>query len=116
MEISKLIKDVSFIHSSFEDSFKNVKKDDFVYLDPPYAPENDKSFVGYTSSGFSEKQHLDLFKTSKKFTFLMSNADVDFVKDEYKDKKYTIKIIECKRSINSKTPNSKTNEVLIKNY
>ncbi len=115
-EISELIKNVIFTHSSFEESFKNVKQNDFVYLDPPYAPENDKSFVSYTSSGFTKDQHIDLFNTSKKFTFLMSNADVDMVKDEYKDDKYTTKIISCKRTINSKNPNAKTNEVLIKNY
>jgi DNA adenine methylase len=115
-EISELIKNVIFTHSSFENSFKNIKPNDFVYLDPPYAPENDKSFVSYTSSGFTKEQHLDLFNTSKKFKFLMSNSDVDMVKDEYKDKKYSIQIISCKRSINSKKPDSKTNEVLIKSY
>ncbi len=117
-EISELIKNVNFIHSSFEESFKNIQNDDFVYLDPPYAPENDKSFVNYTSSGFTMEQHLNLFKLSKKFKFVMSNANVDMVKDEYKDeykdKKYSIKIISCKRTINSKNPDAKTTEVLIK--
>ncbi len=115
-EISELIKNVNFIHSSFEESFKNIQNDDFVYLDPPYAPENDKSFVNYTSSGFTMEQHLNLFKLSKKFKFVMSNANVDMVKDEYTDKKYYIKIISCKRTINSKNPDSKTTEVLIKSF
>jgi DNA adenine methylase len=113
-EISSLINNVIFTHSSFEESFKKVSNDDFVYLDPPYAPENDKSFVSYTASGFTEEQHKLLFKTAKKYKFVMSNSDVDMVKDEFKDnKKFTIKIISCKRSINSKKPNSKTNEVII---
>ena len=114
--ISKLIKNVNFIHSKFETSFKNVKDDDFIYLDPPYALENTNSFVGYTKNGFDEKQHKLLFKKCKKYNFLMSNADVELVKESFKDKKYTIKIISCKRSINSKNPESKTNEVLIRSY
>ncbi len=119
-EIHELIKDVIFTCSSFEESFKKVDEtksnDDFIYLDPPYAPENDKSFVNYTNDGFNKEQHLQLFELSKKYKFLMSNADVDLVKDEYKDKKYTIQIISCKRTINSKNPEAKTNEVLIKSY
>jgi len=119
-EIHELIKDVIFTCSSFEESFKKVDEtksnDDFIYLDPPYAPENDKSFVNYTNDGFNKEQHLQLFESSKKYKFLMSNADVDLVKDEYKDKKYTIQIISCKRTINSKNPEAKTNEVLIKSY
>ncbi len=119
-EVSELIKDVTFTCSSFEESFikidENRNDDDFVYLDPPYAPENEKSFVNYTSCGFNQEQHLKLFDLSKKYKFLMSNADVDIVKNQYLDKKYNIKTILCKRSINSSNPESKTNEVLIKSY
>ncbi len=114
--ISTLIKNVNFFHSSFEKSFEKIKKNDFIYLDPPYAPENDKSFVGYTSGGFSLEQHNLLFTLSKKYKFLMSNADVELVKNNYLDNKYTIITILCKRSINSKNPESKTNEILIKSY
>lgn len=111
--VSILIKDVNFYCSNFESSFEKINKKDFVYLDPPYAPENNKSFVGYTSSGFNLDQHNLLFNNCKKFNFLMSNADVDFVKEHFKDNNFIIKIISCKRSINSKKPDSKTNELLI---
>jgi DNA adenine methylase len=114
--ISKLIKNVKFNCSSFEQTFNKIDKNDFIYLDPPYAPENNKSFVSYTSLGFTLEQHNLLFSLCKKFKFLMSNADVELVKNSFLDTLYTIKIISCKRSINSKKPGSKTNEVLIKSY
>ena len=63
--ISDLIKNVEFIQSDFGTSIKNIKDGDFVYLDPPYAPENKKSFVGYVSDGFSLETHNKLFKISK---------------------------------------------------
>jgi DNA adenine methylase len=113
--ISKLIKKVNFVHSNFENSFNNISKDDFVYLDPPYAPENTNSFVGYTYNGFNLEQHNLLFKLCKKYNFLMSNSDVELVRNSFNNKKkYKMKIISCKRSINSKKPDSKTNEVIIK--
>ena len=54
-----------------------MKEGDFVYLDPPYAPENDKSFVKYVADGFDLKCHNNLFKSIKNLKnikFVMSNA------------------------------------------
>jgi DNA adenine methylase len=115
LKISELIKNVKFICQSFEESFNKVNKKDFIYLDPPYAPEFNNSFVGYTSSGFDINQHNLLFDLCKKYNFLMSNSDVDLVKNNFiENDKYHIETILCKRNINSKRPNSKTNELLIK--
>ena len=47
---------------------------------------------------------------------MLSNADVSLVRDNFNETKYTITSILCKRSINSKNPESKTKEVIIKNY
>ena len=114
--ISNLIKDVKFYSCNFEESFSNILFDNFVYLDPPYAPENNKSFVEYTSNGFDYEQHCKLFTICKRYKFLMSNSDVSFVKENFNDNIYSIEIISCKSSINAKKPNSKTNEVMIKSY
>jgi len=114
-KISNLIKNVEFICSDFEQSFKKIKKNDFIYADPPYVPENSKSFVGYTSDGFNLEKHKKLFDLCKEYNFVMSNSDTDLVKNIFDDKtKYDIKIISCRRAINSKKPGSKTNEVIIK--
>ncbi len=114
--ISDLIKDVEFIHSSFTESIKNVKNQDFVYLDPPYAPENSKSFVGYVSDGFNLETHKLLFteiKKLKNINFVLSNAKVDLVTENFKD--YKSLDITARRAINPKKPQSKTTEVIIYN-
>lgn len=114
--ISDLIKDVEFRHSSFTESIKNIKKDDFVYLDPPYAPENKKSFVGYNVDGFTLETHKLLFEEIKKLNnikFLLSNAKVELVLDNFKD--YKCEDIKARRAINSKNPGDTTTEVIIYN-
>ncbi len=114
-QVSDLIKDVVFTCCSFTDSLKKVKKGDFVYLDPPYAPETKTSFVSYTSDGFGLEQHNQLFNTIKELDtkFLMSNADVTLVKEAFPSPDYKTKSIVCRRAIHSKNPESKTLEVLI---
>jgi DNA adenine methylase len=117
-EVSDLIKDVSFEHLCYSKSIERIQEGDTVYMDPPYAPENKKSFVGYTEDGFDLDAHLNLFKMCNNLTrvnFIMSNACVDLVKDNFKTDKYELHPIECKRSINSKNPGAKTTEVIIKN-
>lgn len=119
MVISSLIKNVIFQVSDFKSSIKEkYDNNDFIYLDPPYAPENNKSFVKYNEDGFDIEQHKKLFKlcNSLKTNFLMSNSDVNLVKDYFNKEVFEIETILCKRFINSKNPESKTNELLIKNY
>ena len=124
MKISRLIKNVVFTAESYAESLApaqtRVKKGDFIYLDPPYAPESGTSFVGYTNDGFNIDNHNALFKmcneiTEKGVKILMSNADVKLVKDAFPAPKYNTQIISCRRAIHSKEPDKRTNEVLITN-
>jgi len=118
--VSALIKDVVFTNCPFSDSLDKVVSGDFVYLDPPYAPENETSFTSYTSDGFGIDSHTTLFKLcktmkSKNVKMLMSNAQVQLVTDAFPSPQYSTRVISCKRSINSKDPAARTNEVLITN-
>ena len=118
--VSKLIKDVVFTCCPFSESLSRVEGGDFVYLDPPYAPENGTSFVSFTVGGFGEENHRVLFAAcgglkEKGVKMLLSNAEVKLVKDAFPAPIYNTKIISCRRAINSKEPAAKTNEVLITN-
>ena len=118
--VSALIKDVVFSDSPFEESLSRVAPGDFVYLDPPYAPEKGTSFVAYTSDGFPLERHTALFELcagfkKKKVKMLMSNADVTVVKEAFPAPMYRTQVISCRRAIHSKTPDARTNEVLITN-
>jgi DNA adenine methylase len=127
--ISALIKDVIFTHEPFQAALSRVDAEgggDFVYLDPPYAPENETSFVSYTADGFNLESHKTLFRLCGDIAaaaaqmpttrLLMSNADVTLVRDAFPSPTFTTKIISCRRAIHSKEPGSRTNEVLIMNY
>lgn len=123
-EIHKLIKNVIFECIDYKICLEKIAnkydKNDFIYMDPPYAPENDKSFVSYTETGFNKENHLKLFEIynnlSKELKLMMSNSDVKLVRDNFSSEILNIKSIVCKRTINSKNPESKTKEVIIKNY
>lgn len=120
-EIHELIQRVNFISCDFSNALANIDDDDFIYMDPPYVPINEKSFVGYNLNGFNKEQHIKLFETCNKLNdknvnFMMSNSDVKYVRDSFINDKYVITTILCKRSINSKNPESKINEVVITNY
>jgi len=116
-EFRNLIKDVIFIHQDFNESLKkSFYTNDFIYLDPPYYPEKDNSFVKYNKDGFNLNNHnnlMDILKENR-FRFLMNNADVEYIRNKLFI--YNIEEIICKRKINSKHPQSKTNELIIINY
>ena len=116
--VSDLIQGVIFECCGFEETIQKPMQGDFVYLDPPYAPENAKSFVGYVADGFDLDAHNSLFDgvkslKKKKIKFAMSNAKVDFVMDNFKDCQY--EDIVARRAINSKDPSATTMEVIVYN-
>ena len=121
LAVSDLIKPVVFTHGSFDQTLEKVESGDFVYLDPPYAPETNTSFVSYNSGGFGLETHQELFRLCNTLndngvSFLMSNADVSLVKNVFPSPTYITDIISCRRAINSKNPESRTNEVLISTH
>ncbi len=122
LNVSNLIKNVEFRNYKFEKSIIKCLEGDYMYLDPPYYPDTNfkSAFVEYTEDGFNDDKHkllFDLIKQTEKnknIKFMLSNNNVDFVKNNFTD--YNIETFECKRTINSKNPEAKTMEILIKNY
>lgn len=116
--VSHLIRDVVFSHKPFTEALVGAGTGDFVYLDPPYAPETGHSFVSYTADGFRLDNHNQLFAMchamrEQGVNFLMSNADVKLVRDAFPYPTYTTRVLSCRRAIHAKKPQSVTNEVLI---
>lgn len=119
-QVSQLIQGVVFTCQDFEQSLQKVHSGDFVYLDPPYAPETETSFVGYTGDGFSLDQHKKLFAICKSFkakqiSMVMSNSKVPLVTSAFPVPDYEINIVPARRAINSKDPSARTDEVLLTN-
>ena len=112
---------IDILNGDFEKAVENAKKGDFVYFDPPYVPVNPTSdFTSYTSEGFniSDQERLrDLFfSLSKKgVSVMLSNSDVELVRDMYKEA--NIHSVQANRFINSKSDKrGKIGEVIITNY
>lgn len=113
--------DITFKTGDFEDALKGIRKGAFVYFDPPYAPLSPTSnYTGYTLAGFNETDQIRLKKLCDKLTkqgvkFLLSNSNVPFIQELYKD--YTIEIVGAKRAINAKgNKRGEVEEVLVRNY
>ena len=100
---------------------RNLEKDSFVYLDPPYLPiSSSSSFTGYTEGGFGLESQIELrdqcnLLNGKGISFILSNSAHPIIKDLYKD--YRIDIVRARRAINSKgNKRGEINEVLVRNY
>ena len=119
---SKALQGVALDSAYFNKSEMTNSADDgdFVYLDPPYVPVSDTSFVGYSKKGFSMEDHETLAtifeeKAGKGVKMLLSNSDVPWVRERYKD--FNIVETEARRSINSQGQGrGKVGELLIKSY
>ena len=114
--------DVRILNVDFEEAIKYMRKEAFVYFDPPYHPISDtSSFTGYTTDGFDAKDQKRLKKLCDSLDergcrFLLSNSSADLIIDLYQDD-YTLDFVDANRSINSKGDSrGEIKEVLVRNY
>jgi len=119
-ECSKLLKYTEIGTGDFEIIKPYIKKGDFVYLDPPYAPLKATSFVAYTKKGFDSDSQERLKRLCAYIDkigayFMLSNSYSDFVLELYGD--YNIKTVMANRMVNCKAiGRGKVKDVVITNY
>lgn len=110
--MSALLQCVEFRSCDFSEALGRVKDGDFVYADPPYAKETGTSFTQYNTNGFDQGAFFTALRGCK--NFVMSNANVQCVRDAFSD--CNITSIEAQRKIHSKKPQTYTLELLVQKY
>jgi len=118
---SELLQGVKIVCQDYRKILSNLKKGDFVYLDPCYDPLKKTSFVNYTPGRFKLEDREDLFRfmiESRKrgASLMLSNNNLELVKEMYLEQKFKINILFAARSINSNPlQRGKISELLITN-
>jgi len=113
--------DITILNVDFEAALRNIKKDAFVYFDPPYDPVSKSSnFTGYVHNGFDSSDQTRLKNLCDKLDrkgvkFLLSNSSTKLILDLYSN--YDVKIVKANRAVNSDgSKRGEVDEVLIRNY
>ena len=121
LNCSELLKKTEIKYADFSEILTKVKKDDFVYFDPPYVPLNEtSSFTSYTKDGFDIDMQFKLRDVcdeldNKGVKFMLSNSDTKLVNELYAN--YEIKKVFASRQINANADGrGKITEVLVRNY
>lgn len=126
--LSELIKNVNFEYGDYKTSQKYIKKNTFVYFDPPYRPLNVTSgFTSYTKEDFDDENQKELALFYKELNnnnvkIMLSNSNPKntnkedcFFENIYKG--FNINEVYAKRMINANSSGrGEISELLITNY
>jgi hypothetical protein len=105
---SVALRRAEIVFADFEETVKDARAGDLVYLDPPYAPlSRTSSFTAYTKDGFSEKDHVRLRDAAlvlkeRGAHVILSHSDCELVRDLYLPSRFCVRPVLARRSINSK--------------
>jgi DNA adenine methylase Dam len=117
LNASSRLKNTKIVHADYKVVLqKHTKKNDFIFLDPPYQPVGEYSdFKRYTKEFFYEKDQeelADYFRrlVKKGCKVILTNSAHPFILDLYKD--FQIEIFDSKRLISS-NPNTRTGQDIV---
>jgi len=115
---SELLQSTYVRHESYAWVKEAALRNDFVYFDPPYIPVSKTSdFTSYTTDDFTmddQKALAEVFRdlSNRGVSVMLSNSDASEIRELYAG--FEIKIIQARRSINSKgDARGPVNEVLV---
>jgi len=127
--VSKLLRGVKITNRDFSIVRKQIKKDSFVYFDPPYRPLNrTANFTSYSTNEFNDEEQKRLSVLFRKLNeidgvkIMLSNSDP---KNENKDDNFfetlyegfKIERLKARRMINcDASKRGEISEILITNY
>ena len=122
-KFSKKLKGVKLMNTDYRKALKKAKKGDFIYLDPPYVPDDLNEYnMKYTKDCWTENDFLDLVDLVEELDergcyVMLSNSDSKFIRKHFPKKNYNIVKIPIHRSL---SPNMDyrgyQHELLIMNY
>lgn len=122
-KFSKKLKGVKLMNTDYRKALKKAKKGDFIYLDPPYVPDDLNEYnMKYTKDCWTENDFLDLVDLVEELDergcyVMLSNSDSKFIRKHFPKKNYNIVKIPIHRSL---SPNMDYRgyqyELLIMNY
>jgi DNA adenine methylase len=128
INVSKMLSIAEIRFDSFENIVERIKRNSFVYFDPPYRPLNKtSSFTSYSTFMFDDSQQIRLAEVFKKADkkgakLMLSNSDPkntnpedNFFEELYKG--YNITRVPATRMVNSNSSKrGPVNELVIRNY
>lgn len=125
---SSLLKNVKIICGDYSRCIDYINDETFVYIDPPYRPlTQTSSFTSYSAKVFDDKEQIRLADfiniISRKGAIVVAsnsdpqNADENDMFFDNLYRNYSIKRIQAKRAINSKSEGrGNVSELLISNF
>jgi len=111
---------ISMFAADFREVKENAQSGDFIYMDPPYVPLTETSFVNYTAGGWENELNYQIrflceWCDDNDVKFMLSNSSAGMVYDLFGS--YKIDEVYAPRRINSKgDERGNVKEVIIRNY
>lgn len=101
---SRALQAVDLAVEDFRETLRTVPTGTFVYVDPPYYPISaTANFTSYTKEEFGKAAQQELAAlfanaSSRGVTLMLSNSDIPFIRDLYKD--FTLHTVKARRAVN----------------